>query len=119
MRHARTDFNRTFGADARLGVGRLLHEAGFAARTETPVLTGRDYAYNVELRIGNDSRHRVGFEYGKTVRKFNPEVGFLENEDGYRRILFRFDETMRQQKIRDRGFREWQPTSILHALMTT
>jgi hypothetical protein len=102
------DFNRTFGADARLGVGEYFTIAGFAARTETPGLTGRDYAYNVDSEY-NDSRHRVGFEYGKTGEDFNPEVGFLQNEDGYRRILFRFHETMRQQKIRDWGFREWQP----------
>ncbi|HEY6616474.1 MAG TPA: DUF5916 domain-containing protein [Vicinamibacterales bacterium] len=102
------DFNRTFGADARLGVGEYFTVAGFAARTETPGLTGRDYAYNVDSEY-NDSRHRVGFEYGRTGEDFNPEVGFLENEDGYRRILFRFHETMRQQKIRDWGFREWQP----------
>jgi hypothetical protein len=102
------DFNRTFGADARLGVGEYFTMAGFAARTETPGLTGRDYAYNVDSEY-NDSRHRVGFEYGRTGEDFNPEVGFLENEDGYRRILFRFHETMRQQKIRDWGFREWQP----------
>ena len=102
------DFNRTFGADARLGVGEYFTMAGFAARTETPGLTGRDYAYNVDSEY-NDSRHRVGFEYGRTGEDFNPEAGFLENEDGYRRILFRFHETMRQQKIRDWGFREWQP----------
>jgi hypothetical protein len=102
------DFNRTSGVDARLGVGEYFTMAGFAARTETPGLTGRDYAYNVDSEY-NDSRHRVGFEYGKTGEDFNPEAGFLQNEDGYRRILFRFHETMRQQKIRDWGFREWQP----------
>src|SRR4029453_13932712 len=99
------DWNRTWGADARLGVGEYFTMAGFAARTETPGLTGRDYAYNVDSEY-NDSRHRTGFESGRTGEDFNPEGGFLENEDGYRRILFRFHETMRQQKIRDWGFRE-------------
>ncbi|MGH9203049.1 MAG: DUF5916 domain-containing protein, partial [Vicinamibacterales bacterium] len=39
------DWNRTWGADARLGVGEHVTFAGFAARTETPRLIGRDYAY--------------------------------------------------------------------------
>jgi hypothetical protein len=102
------DWNRTWGADARYGVGEHLTFAGFAARTETPGLTGRDFAYNVDSEY-NDGRHRVGVEYGRTGEDFNPEVGFLEKEDGYRRILFRYHETMRQDGIRRWGFREWQP----------
>ena len=102
------DWNRTWGADARYGVGEHLTFAGFAARTETPGLTGRDYAYNVDSEY-DDGRHRVGFEYGRTGEDFNPEAGFIEKEDGYRRFLFRFHETMRQERIRGWGFREWQP----------
>jgi uncharacterized protein DUF5916/cellulose/xylan binding protein with CBM9 domain len=102
------DWNRTWGADARLGVGEHFTMSGFAARTETPGLVGRDYAYNVDSEY-DDGRHRAGFEYGRTGEDFNPEVGFLENEDGYRRLLVRFHETMRQEKIRNWGFREWQP----------
>jgi hypothetical protein len=102
------DWNRTWGADGRLGLGEHFTMAGFAARTETPFLTGRDYAYNLDSEY-DDGTHRLGFEYGKTGEDFNPEVGFLQNEDGYRRILFRFHETMRQEKIRNWGFREWQP----------
>jgi hypothetical protein len=102
------DWNRTWGADGRLGVGEYFTMAGFAARTETPGLTGRDYAFNVDSEYNNRT-HRVGFEYGQTGEDFNPEVGFLENEDGYRRVLGRYHLTMRHQKIRDWGFREWQP----------
>ena len=82
--------------------------SGFGARTETPGLNGRDYAYNVDSEY-DDGQHRAGFEYGLTGEDFNPEVGFLENEDGYRRLFVRFQETMRQEKIRNWGFREWQP----------
>ena len=102
------DWNRTWGADGRLGVGEYFTMAGFAARTETPGLTGRDYAYNVDSEYNNGT-HRVVFEYGRTGEDFNPEVGFLENEDGYRRVDGGYHLTMRQQKIRDWGFREWQP----------
>ncbi|HLG59099.1 MAG TPA: DUF5916 domain-containing protein [Vicinamibacterales bacterium] len=102
------DWNRTWGADGRLGVGEHFTLAGFGARTETPGLTGRDYAYNVDSEY-NDGRHRATFEYGRTGEDFNPEVGFLENEDGYRRVSARFFETMRQDWIRGLGFREWNP----------
>jgi hypothetical protein len=102
------DWNRTWGADARLGVGERLTMSGFGARTETPGLSGRDYAYNFNSEY-DDGRHRTGFEWGVTGEDFNPEAGFLENEDGYRRFFVRFEETMRQQKIRDWGFREFLP----------
>jgi hypothetical protein len=103
-----SDWNRTWGADARFGVGQYLNVAGFAARTQTPGLTGRDWAYNVDTEY-DDNKHRVGFEYGRTGEDFNPEVGFLENEFGYERYHFRYHETMRQDRVRNWGFREWQP----------
>ena len=102
------DWNRTWGADARFGVGEHFALSGFASRTETPGLTGRDFAYNVDTEY-DDGRHRATAEYGRTGEDFNPEVGFLENEDGYRRLSLRYFETMRQEKIRRWGFREWQP----------
>jgi hypothetical protein len=102
------DFNRTYGADARLGLGNYFRTSGFIARTETPGLIGRDYAYNADSEW-DDGRHRIGFEYGETGEDFNPEVGFLENEDGYRRYLVRFEETLRQPRVRGWGFRELLP----------
>ena len=102
------NWNRTYGADGRVGVGEHFTVSGFGARTETPGLTGRDYAYNVDSEY-DDGLHRVGLQYGRTGEAFNPEVGFLEKEGGYRRFHVRYHETMRQQKIRDWGFREWQP----------
>jgi hypothetical protein len=102
------DWNRTYGVDARLGVGEHFTMAGFGARTETPGLAGRDFAYNVDSEY-DDGKHRAGFEYGRTGEAFNPEVGFLEKEGGYSRMFFRYHETMRQQWVRNWGFREWQP----------
>ena len=102
------DYNRTFGADARAGIGERLTLSGFAARTETPGLRGRDYAYNFDSEY-DDGKHRGTFEWGVTGEDFNPEVGFLENEDGYRRFRVGFEETMRQERIRSWGFREFLP----------
>jgi hypothetical protein len=102
------DYNRTFGADGRLGVGNYFTTNGFAARTETPGFRGRQYAYNVDAEY-DDGRHRLQGQWGVTGEDFNPEVGFLENEDGYTRWYFQVEETMRQQWVRDLGFREWLP----------
>ncbi len=81
------DWNRTYGADGRLGVGNYFTMAGFAALTETPGLSGRQYAYNVDS-VFDDGRRKLEWEWGVTGEDFNPEVGFLENEDGYRRFRF-------------------------------
>ena len=54
-----------------LGVGEYFTMAGFAARTETPGLSGRDYAYNVDSEYNNGT-HRAHFEYGRTGEDFNP-----------------------------------------------
>ena len=89
------DWNRTWGADARLGLGEHVTLSGFGARTETLGWFGREYAYNVDSEY-DDGRHRATLDYGRTGEDFNPEAEFLENEDGYRRLSFRVFETMRQ-----------------------
>jgi len=102
------DWNRTWGSDARLGLGQHFDVAGFAARTETPGRTGRDYAWNVDSQW-DDGQHQMTFEWGVTGEDFNPEVGFLETPGGYRRFRVGAGETMRQERIRNWGFRELQP----------
>ena len=87
---------------------RVLHRRGLCGADRDPGRNGRDYAYNVDSRYANGT-HEVGFEYGQTGEDFNPEVGFLENEFGYRRMQFRVQETMRQDWIREWHFREWLP----------
>ena len=38
------NWNRTWGLDGRLGIGEQVSIGGFAAKTETPGMTGREYA---------------------------------------------------------------------------
>ena len=102
------DWNRTWGADARLGLGEHFTTSGFAARTETPGRAGRDYAYNVDASW-DDGRHNGGFEWGTTGEDFNPEVGFVQRSQGYRRYRVQVGETLRQDRIRSWGFRELNP----------
>ncbi|NOT28152.1 MAG: carbohydrate binding family 9 domain-containing protein [Acidobacteria bacterium] len=102
------DWNRTFGVDGALGLGDQVTVNGFLARTQTPGLTGREHAYNVNFGF-QDDRHRALVEYGVTGEDFNPEVGFLQRTGGYRRIRMGLWETLRQDKIRSWGFREFLP----------
>ncbi len=102
------DWNRTWGLDGRVGIGEHLTVGGFAARTETPGLTGRDYAWNISSEY-DDGKTGLDFDYGIVGEDFNPEVGFLENTLGYRRWYARFDRTMREEWITSRGFREFLP----------
>ena len=107
-RAGKDDWNRTFGVDGRVGVGERFTVGGFAAGTRTPGLTGREHAWNVASTY-DDGRTLVNFDYGLVGEDFNPEVGFLENTLGYRRWYVRLQETMRQERISDWGFREFLP----------
>ena len=102
------NWNRTFGLDGRLGVGERITVGGFASRTQTPGLEGRDYAFNTTSEY-DDGKTFAVFDYGIVGEDFNPEVGFLENSLGYRRWYTRIQETMRQDTIRGWGFREFLP----------
>ncbi len=102
------DWNRTWGLDGRLGIGEQVSIGGVASRTETPGLAGRDYAWNMTSQYDN-GKTKFNFDYGKTGEDFNPEVGYLQNTLGYKRWYFRWQETMRQEKILGWGFREFLP----------
>jgi Domain of unknown function (DUF5916) len=102
------NWNRTLGLDGRLGVRETMTVAAFAAKTQTPGLAGRQYAWNMASEY-DDGRTPLNFDYGVTGEDFNPEVGFLERADGYRRIRLNVQETLRQEKIRSWGFREFLP----------
>lgn len=77
-----SDYNRTFVLDGRWGIGRALTLDAFAARTETPQLSGQEHAYTIN---GNYVTRdwRINAAYTEVGENFNPEVGFLQR-DGYR-----------------------------------
>ena len=73
---ASDDWNRTLGADGKLGLGQFLDLRGFVSRTVTPDETGGEMAYNLrgEYRRGGLEN---SVEYTEVGDGFNPEVGFL------------------------------------------
>jgi hypothetical protein len=81
-----TAFNRTFGADFNLGLGRYTNWFNYAAKTQTPGLKGSDHVAASVFEFDNN-RHRVDASYTEVGHNFNPEVGFLRRA-GFRKPNF-------------------------------
>ena len=78
------DENQTYAVDGRWGVGDYLIVSAWAAKTETPTLTGKDDAYSLKANY-NSAKWRNLIEYTEVGGDFNPEVGFLTRSD-YRKF---------------------------------
>jgi len=78
------DYNRTFGVDGQIGLGRYAEISGWVAKTETPGVDGRDRAFSLDSSYSSPKwRWRAGAS--EVGNEFNPEVGFLSRRD-YRRL---------------------------------
>lgn len=74
------DYNRTFGVDGQIGIGRYADLSGWAAKTSTPGLDSGDRAFSLQSSYGSPAwRWRAG--YTEVDEDFNPEVGFLSRKD--------------------------------------
>ncbi len=76
------EFNRTFGADANIGIGKFGNWFNYVAGTQTPGLSGSSHAYSSRFDY-DDATHRVSVGYLEVGKNFNPEAGFV------RRVKFR------------------------------
>ena len=74
------DFNRTYGADGRWGIGRYGALEGYAAKTSTPGLRGRDFAYSAGASLTAPA-WELQAKYTEVGEHFNPEAGFLARTD--------------------------------------
>lgn len=75
-------YNRTFGADANIGIGKFGNWFNYVAGTQSPGLEGSSHAYSSRFDY-DDATHRVSVSYLEVGENFNPEVGFV------RRVRFR------------------------------
>jgi hypothetical protein len=91
---AADDYNRAVGVDGRWGIGRYGLVSGFAARTDTPGLDGRAHAVQFGGRY-NSPALDIESRYSEVGEDFNPEVGFLSREDGFRKLVTRVFHTRR------------------------
>ena len=78
------DHNRAYAVDGRWGVGDNVTLEAWYARTDTPGLTGRDEAFNVEGSFSS-AKWEADLRYTQVGEDFNPEVGFLSRSE-YRNV---------------------------------
>ena len=102
------NWNRTFGVDGKWGIREAITVSGFAARTETPGLSGRQHAYSSAFDY-RTRKWESTFSYAEVGEDFNPEVGFLERTDGYRQVTTAQRRHIRTPGLAKRGLREWEP----------
>jgi hypothetical protein len=79
------DYNRSYAVDGRVGFGENGLINAFVARTQTPGLRGDEYAYQVGA-THNTEAWRLGAGYAEIADNFNPEVGFLSRDRGFRKV---------------------------------
>ncbi|MEE2777954.1 MAG: DUF5916 domain-containing protein [Acidobacteriota bacterium] len=102
------DHNRTFGVDGQLGIGQYTDLSGWAAKTETPGLEGRDHAFGIDSNF-NSPFWRLRGGYSEVGAEFNPEVGFVNRSD-YRRLSSRIQ---RRYRPTGRGrIKEYGPSAF-------
>ena len=75
--------NRTYGADARWGIGEYGLISGYVASTSTPGLDGDEESWSISGDYDSE-RWSLGADFVKVGEDFNPEVGFLNRSGGYR-----------------------------------
>ena len=106
------DHNRAVAADGRLGLGTTGLVTAFVARTMTPGVSSSQHAFQVLARNETEPLTLNG-AYTETGRNFNPEVGFLRREGGFRKIeMSAFSRIRRASWTR---FQEIRPHSFYRA----
>ncbi|MCY4662303.1 MAG: DUF5916 domain-containing protein [Acidobacteria bacterium] len=99
------DYNRSYAADGRLGIGQEVTLSGFVAGTDTPDVASETHAYSGQASYDSE-RYRLGAGFTEVAPNFNPEVGFYARR-GYRRMDARFRTAFRPRN--SWGFHEFTP----------
>jgi hypothetical protein len=102
------DVNRTYGVDGRVGLGDAWTIDWWGARTHTPTLTGDEYAYSVRAGY-QTAQWNNSVRYVQVGEDFNPEVGFLNRQDGYRFYEFYLMRLVRKSEWK--WLKQWNPHS--------
>ncbi len=79
------DYNRTYAVDGRLGLGRKAKLSGYFAKTDTPDKEGDDLSFQLRSDY-NWNGWRMFAGYTEVGENFNPEVGFLGREGGFKKV---------------------------------
>jgi hypothetical protein len=91
------DYNRSYAADGRWGIGQRGTISGFIGQTDTPGVTGDTHAYDLTSNY-NAETLQLGLSYTEVAPNFNPEVGFFTRR-AYRRANGRVFLTLRPDDV--------------------
>jgi len=78
------DYNHSYAVDGAWGIGENVLLKAWAARSDTPGLTGDDSAYSVGAEQ-DSTTWATSLSYTEVGEDFNPEVGFLSRTN-YRKV---------------------------------
>jgi hypothetical protein len=81
------DENQTYAIDGRWGIGDNLLLEGWLSKTETPGLTGDDFAFSTKMNYDSE-KWSSRLNWTEVREDFNPEVGFLRRDDFKRGEFF-------------------------------
>jgi len=101
-------YNRTFGADANLVLGKNLQVTSYVAKTDTPGLQGKDMAVFGRVAY-RDPAWNVWINYLDVQDNFNDEVGFVQRR-GVKTTKAYFSPTPRPGRA---GIRMLEPMAVL------
>jgi hypothetical protein len=102
------DYNRSYAVDARMGFGQNGLVNGFVARTQTPGLSGDQHAFQLGASH-NTEAWRLGAGYVEVGDNFNPEVGFLSRDNGFRKVEMSVNRNLRLRPGSFWKFHELRP----------
>jgi hypothetical protein len=119
------NYNRTYAADGRWGIGENGLVRGWVAHTTTPGVSDDDFAYDLSGQY-NSPKWRLSLGHTAVQNNFNPEVGFLTRQ-GFRQIdgqifrTFRFGPNTKMHEIRPHvsyqgfwNYDDFQETGFIH-----
>ena len=107
-----SEFNRAYGVDANIGLGRYGNWFNYVAKTKSPGQTSGQHA-GASYFVFDDAKHQADATYREVGRNFNPEVGFVTrvgyryHNYGYRRRFFPNSRLIRSVEPHF-GIREWR-----------
>jgi hypothetical protein len=103
------DYNLTYSADGRVGIGESFNLDAYVARSETPGLRGREHGLGATASY-QTRNWDAALQYREIGDNFNPEVGFLPRW-GYRVFIERLQRNIRVPAIR--WLRELRPHVVV------
>ena len=81
------DFNRVIAMDGKWGLGKKAQITGFISKSNTPDINSNDHAMKIEGTY-NWNGWRLILGYTEVGEGFNPEVGYLSRNDGFKKSGF-------------------------------